>query len=703
MPHRSRSAPFVLIAGLLLAWSPAAADDGCELPAGVEDLVSKLGAKTRACGQEAACLEAARAEWRELLDKHPNSVPLHRQYQNQWTGIDRERAMSEYKARLDAHPDDPAAMTLYARTLPVERKEERNTLLARALERDPQYAWAHFSLAWMYTGRTGEEDKDFEKAKPHILAFAEACPTSDFATSLARQVGDRPLEAKVDAIGRGAIDKLRPEQAVRRYASAWSSAFRTAPVAEHAAVRERVKAEVAQVRAMKLEDSRPWWRALQEGYKLIGDKAAQTEVEQEIARRYPCEFDGVRYAIEAWEKAHPAPGPGGKASPDRARARFDFTRGLVERCPKAVYGWGTHFRAAADLSDLPRKELQRIIDTYLDLYARPDAGFRTFPSPYETVAELYMERGFRLDDVKPLLEKDRTHRNPAPLRAGATERDKTEDALRRRQAEWQYRLLTTRADHRLGEKKNRDAGLRVLQTKMDEETDPKAKARMAAQYAWLRGDVAASEKRWADAFGLYNEASAGMPGERKVALRRDDAWKRLGGSAEVLASVVATSARSGVATAASSWTPVERKLPATTLDRLGGGQWATADFQGKRTLVNFWATWCGPCVRELPYIQRLHERIKDRTDIAVLTLNVDDSVGLVEPFVAENKYTFPVVYAESFWDKLDVRKAIPTNWLVDEAGVARLEHTGFNEAKADAWIEDVLARLDSKDKATATN
>jgi thiol-disulfide isomerase/thioredoxin len=667
--------------------------------------VPKLVAATRDCAKDADCLKPIDAEWQALLAKHPQSIPLHRQYQNAWGAVDKERLGREYKKILDAHPDEAYALTLYARALAgTNGKEEQMALLMKALERDPKYPWAHFSLAWRYTGRNDEKEKDYEKAKPHVLAFAEACPNSLFSGSFAHQLGDKELQAKVAELARGGVDKLPPEQAVRRYASIWASAFRTVPVSEHNAVRERLKAEISKVRAMKLEDSREWWSALEQGYKLTGEKAGQIEAQNEIARRFPCEMDGIRFAIQGWERANPstAAAPQSKAL---SVARHEFTRTLVERCPKTASAWSHHYYSALGVPDLPRKELERVIDSYLDLYGRPEARFVSWPSPYQTVAELYMDRGFRLDHVKGLIEKDRLQSasDREEPRANATAEERARIELARRQSEWRTLQLTARAEHKLGHEKERAAALAKLATMRDAETDTRAKAHMAAQYAWLRADVAASEKRWADAFGLYQQAAAGLPGESRVKRGRDQAWDRLGGSSDVLAKLLESTGRSATATATSAWTTVERSLPEATLDRVGGGQWTTAAFEGKRTLVNLWATWCGPCVQELPHIQKLHDRIKDRTDIAIVTLNVDDSVGLVEPFLAENKYTFPVVFAESYWDKLDVRKAIPTNWVVDAAGVVRLEHAGWNAAAADKWVDDAIGRLDPKSTAAAAN
>ena len=696
-----------LVASFLLCSSSAAAlaatEDGCEIPAGIEETVSRLGDRTRECGRDAECLKGADAEWQALLAKYPQSVPLHRQYQGAWTKIDRERIMREYRQILDAHPDAPYALTLCARTFDADRKDERIALLTKALELDPRYPWAHFSFGWLYGGLSDPMDIDVEKAKPHVLAFAEACPNSLLVRSLVRAIGDRAFEAKILEIAHVGLAQLPPEQAVARYSSTWEGWFRIAPPSEHAAVRERVRTEVERLRAMKQEDSRVWWSALEQGYKLTGDKAAQMAAQDEIARRFPCESDALRFAVQGWEREHPRPAvSSSKEWTERNDARYAFTRGLVERCPRSLYAWSNHYADAVAKTLLPRKELERIIDTYLDLYGG-STTLTSWPSPYQRVAELYMDRAFRLDRVHALLEKDRqqAERHKVEPSAKANEEERAKIALEHRETDWRLQRLRVRADLSLGLKKERDAGLTRLETMMKAETDARAKGVMAAQYAWLQADVATSENRWADAFSLYQEAADGLPGESRVKTARANAWRLLGGSEASLARLVAALNRSAVVTKASSWHTVDRSLPAATLDRLGGGQWTTAAFAGKRTLVNFWATWCGPCKNELPYMQKLYDRIKDRTDLAIVTLNVDDSVGLVEPFMAENKYTFPVVFAEAFWSKLDVEKAIPTNWVVDSGGKVRLEHVGFDDATGDKWVDSVLAQLDGKATATA--
>ena len=57
--------------------------------------------------------------------------------------------------------------------------------------------------------------------------------------------------------------------------------------------------------------------------------------------------------------------------------------------------------------------------------------------------------------------------------------------------------------------------------------------------------------------------------------------------------------------------------------------------------MNLWATWCGWCLRELPTLQNMHNELKDRADIQVITLNMDENPGLIEPFMAKHSYSFP--------------------------------------------------------------
>ena len=91
-----------------------------------------------------------------------------------------------------------------------------------------------------------------------------------------------------------------------------------------------------------------------------------------------------------------------------------------------------------------------------------------------------------------------------------------------------------------------------------------------------------------------------------------------------------------------------KTLPLFELADLSGKTWRLKSLEGRAVLINVWATWCGPCQLELPKLEKLYRRTKDRTDVQILTLTIDEDVGLVAPFMKEKGYTFPVLPAYSF-------------------------------------------------------
>ncbi|MEQ1822680.1 MAG: TlpA disulfide reductase family protein [Fimbriimonadaceae bacterium] len=78
-----------------------------------------------------------------------------------------------------------------------------------------------------------------------------------------------------------------------------------------------------------------------------------------------------------------------------------------------------------------------------------------------------------------------------------------------------------------------------------------------------------------------------------------------------------------------------------TLTDLDGKKWTLSQLKGKIVLVNFWATWCPPCRKEMPDLETLHKRYREKGLVVIAISDEDDSK--VRPFIVENKYTFPVL------------------------------------------------------------
>lgn len=139
-----------------------------------------------------------------------------------------------------------------------------------------------------------------------------------------------------------------------------------------------------------------------------------------------------------------------------------------------------------------------------------------------------------------------------------------------------------------------------------------------------------------------------------------------------------------------------KPIPAFELPDLTGKTWRLKDLNGKMLLINVWATWCGPCQAELPHLQKLYEKIiKDRSDLQLLTFNIDEDLGLVAPYMKEKGYTFPVLPAYSTVVTLLDGFAIPQNWIVDERGTWRWRQIGWDEGSDSDFEKDMLKQLES--------
>ena len=133
----------------------------------------------------------------------------------------------------------------------------------------------------------------------------------------------------------------------------------------------------------------------------------------------------------------------------------------------------------------------------------------------------------------------------------------------------------------------------------------------------------------------------------------------------------------------------EQPAPDFTLKSLEGTNLRLEEFRGQVVLINFWASWCGPCRQEMPVLDRLHQRYAD-TGFAVLGVNVEGEEGPARELLAKVPVTFPVLIDEGQRvSELYGLEAMPSTVVVDRDGVVRFVHHGYRPGDEAGYVEMV--------------
>jgi peroxiredoxin len=133
--------------------------------------------------------------------------------------------------------------------------------------------------------------------------------------------------------------------------------------------------------------------------------------------------------------------------------------------------------------------------------------------------------------------------------------------------------------------------------------------------------------------------------------------------------------------------------PAFSLQARDGGSVALGDLAGQVVMVNFWATWCGPCREEMPHLEALYQRYSD-LGFTLLGVNVEEDASGADKFLAETPVSFPILFdPANEVSRLYEVIAMPSTVLIDRSGQLRFIHHGYKPGYENDYQSQIRALL----------
>ena len=133
--------------------------------------------------------------------------------------------------------------------------------------------------------------------------------------------------------------------------------------------------------------------------------------------------------------------------------------------------------------------------------------------------------------------------------------------------------------------------------------------------------------------------------------------------------------------------------PTFALPSRSGDTVSLAQLKGKVVMLNFWASWCGPCRQEMPLLDQMHKRYS-ALGFTLVGVNVDADSKDAEAWLSKTPVSFPVLFdRESKVSKLYDVSAMPSTVFIDRQGNVRYQHKGYKAGDESEYLNQIRALL----------
>jgi len=154
-----------------------------------------------------------------------------------------------------------------------------------------------------------------------------------------------------------------------------------------------------------------------------------------------------------------------------------------------------------------------------------------------------------------------------------------------------------------------------------------------------------------------------------------------------IAAIAAALALSVPALAGSTGGPA----PAFTLAARGGTDVSLAQYKGQVVMINFWASWCGPCRQEMPLLESIYKKY-GKMGFTMLGVNVEPDSNAANEWLKATPVSFPILYdKDSKVSKLYDVEGMPNTVIIDRSGKLRVLHRGYKPGDENEYLDSIRA------------